>query len=427
MEPSFVCQEDHSVPLLHVSASCPSGTLLDPKGKEGATRLLLRLMRRSTQGLSADALAETVDRLGATLGGEASRSAAGLHGSVIGRNQDAYLELLHRVITAVDFDEQEFSRIKAEADAEWVESLDSDSSVALKHFSRAFFGAHPYGRSASGTRKSLQAVTLADLESLYRKQFSGPLYFAFAGDFDLKAAEEFSLRTMQKLPHVSPALPHLPEPLGPQGRNLLFVDKPSRTQTQILVGCLGSHPTDDDHIPLFVGHTVFGGTFSGRLSSEVRGKRGWSYGAYSHLPYDRLRQSFYAWTFPAASDAAACLTLMLQLLKKWIEGGITKAELARAKKYLRNSNVFTRDTASKRASEQLDALTYQLPVNYHDSFVERVMETRLEDVNRALKRRLSHQNLLVTVLGTEADIYKSIHDAIPDLNSAQVVKYDVED
>ncbi len=424
---ALIIEADRSVPLVHVSASTSTGTLLDPVGKEGATRLLLRLMRRSTVGLSAEALAEAIDRLGATLGGEANRSVCGFHGSVIRRNQSAYFELLERVMTDVNFDEEEFALIQAEADAEWVESLDNDSSLALKFFSREFFGAHPYGRVASGTRTSLRSLGLSDLRAIYHRHFSGALTFAFAGDVELPSASRFTEAVERKLNADETTSDELPPPEGPRGRNLVFVDKPSRTQTQILVGCLGSHPQDDDHVALFLGHTIFGGTFSARLSREVRGKRGWSYGASSHLPYDRLRQSFYAWTFPAAEDAAPCLSLKLKLLEQLIDRGVTKTELLSAKKYLKNSNVFSRDTAAKRASEQLDARTYQLPLGYHDSFVDKIMETRLEDVNSALRARLSAKNLLITVLGTKTDIYPSIAEAIPELSASKIVNYDRED
>src|SRR5690606_30281998 len=117
------------------------------------------------------------------------------------------------------------------------------------------------------------------------------------------------------------------EPSPRSGRNLVVVDKPERSQTQILIGGLGSSPHDPDHVPLLVANTVFGGTFTARLSEEVRSKRGWSYGAYSSLPYDRRRQAFSMWTFPASTDAAACVALELQLLESWVTEGITEAEL----------------------------------------------------------------------------------------------------
>ena len=155
-----------------------------------------------------------------------------------------------------------------------------------------------------------------------------------------------------------PAIPRcgtpVPEPTLRPGRHLVLVDKPERTQTQILIGCLGTHAHDEDHVALHVGNTIFGGTFTARLMNEVRSKRGWSYGAYSSLPYDRHRRGFSLWTFPKASDAAACITLELDLLAKWWKDGVTPKELAWAKRYLVRSHAFAIDTAGKRVGQMLD-------------------------------------------------------------------------
>src|SRR4029079_17184333 len=106
------------------------------------------------------------------------------------------------------------------------------------------------------------------------------------------------------------------------GKRLVFVDKPERTQTQILMGEIGSHPRDSDHIPLHVATTIFGGTFTSRMMRAIRSERGWSYGASPRLPYDAQRDAFSMWTSPAAKDAAACIELQLELLGTWREKGI---------------------------------------------------------------------------------------------------------
>jgi hypothetical protein len=123
-------------------------------------------------------------------------------------------------------------------------------------------------------------------------------------------------------------------------RRLVFVDKPERTQTQILLGEVGSHPRDADHISLHVATTIFGGTFTSRMMKAIRSERGWSYGAYARLPYDKERDAFSMWTFPAAKDAAACITLELELLNAWRDKGISARELAFAKRYLVRSHAF---------------------------------------------------------------------------------------
>jgi zinc protease len=207
---------------------------------------------------------------------------------------------------------------------------------------------------------------------------------------------------------------------------LVIVDKPERTQTQILIGGLGTHPSDADHLALHVGNTIFGGTFTARLMQEVRAKRGWSYGAYSNLPYDRHRRAFSLWTFPKAADAAACIALELELLEKWVSAGVTPKELNWAKRYLVRSHAFAIDTAGKRVGQALDEEVYQLPAGYHSEYVDRIKALSLEDVNLAIKNRISPENLLVTILGTATDIQDPVRASIPRLESTEVIPFDAD-
>jgi zinc protease len=426
--PVTIVEKDPGLPLLHLSLSFRRGQDLDPPGKEGASRLLLRLMRRSVRGITPEAIDERLDALGATLATDASRAASTISGGCISRSTNEFLALVHKVVCEPDFSADEFDRLVKESLAAWTESLDNDSAVARRFFVRALFRGHPYEKLLGGTKTSLTCVTLSDLKELYESTFhQNRACLALAGDISPDSAEEIRAQLLGSLPEANLGKFVQVEPPGPTGRHLTFVDKPERSQTQILIGCLGTHPTDDDHMPLFVGHTIFGGTFSARLSREVRGKRGWSYGAYSDLPFDKMRQGFSLWTFPQASDAAACIQLELELLEQFIEQGILEEELEAAKKYLKNSHVFSVDTAEKRAHLSLDRFIYDLPVDYHATYLERILAVTKDDVDRALRRRLSATNLEITVLGTYSEIGRDIERSIPDLEGTDVVPFDRPD
>jgi zinc protease len=321
--------------------------------------------------------------------------------------------------------EQEFGKLKRETLAELVEIRDHDRELAQRWFGRHLFAAHPYGRSVSGTQDSVSSIAREDVTSLYSLvTTSNNLVFAFAGDIDAGRANSIVERIEAALPAGETRRDSIPEPVMNTGRHLVIVDKPERTQTQILIGCLGTHPHDPDHLALHVGNTIFGGTFTARLMQEVRVKRGWSYGAYSSAPYDRHRRSFSMWTFPKASDAAACIALELELLEKWVAQGVTAKELAWAKRYLVRSHAFAVDTATKRVGQALDEEVYGLPPGYHAEYVERIRALSIQEVNTAIRTRITPNDLLVTVLGTAGDIESSIRAAVPRLESTKIVPFD---
>ncbi len=425
---ALVIEADPAVPLFHASLGLRAGSLLDPPGKEGATRLLMRLMRRSGAGRTAEQADETVDRIGGHLGAEVGRSTSGFHGGAIARSTERFLNFLFETVTDARFERGEFEQLRTESRAELMEKLDDDRSRARHFWSRAFFDGHPYGRPSSGTLASLANIQFEDLEPLRARLFEREnVRFAFAGQCDVERVRTSAARILQALPEKNGGSVTDPgDPSGPRGRRLVFIDKPERTQAQIVIGCLGTHAHDEDHTALHVGNTIFGGTFTSRLMQEVRAKRGWSYGTSSHIPFDRRRQAFSMWAYPQAADAAPCLTLELRLLDVWARDGVTQRELAAAKKYLTRSYAFAVDTAQKRAAARLDEQLYDLPEGHQARYLERVAAVTLDQVNAAVKRRISPQNLQIAVLGTHKDIGAAIEAAVPELAHVEVVRFDAD-
>jgi len=424
---SLIVERDSALPIAHFTLAFNQGSLVDPPGKEGASSLLLRLLRRSVPNMTAPELDRRLDAVGISAGVDVSRSVAALQGTCLARSLDQAAELVSAMLGQPPGDEQEFARLKTEALGEWTDSLDNDALVARRFFSRKVFQQHPYCRLTSGTPRSLAQIELDDLRAAYQELVvAEQLRAAFSGDVTATEAERFFERVQSRLV-VDTARPRADEtdPTVPVGRRLCFVDKPQRSQVQILIGGLGAHPKDHDRTALYVGNTIFGGTFSARLSHEVRSKRGWSYGAYSQLGHDRRRHSFSMWTFPQASDAAACIALQLTLLEQFIERGVSKSELLAAKKYLLNSHAFALDTASKRAALALDQDLYDLPPI--ETFKDRILAVTLDGVNAAIQNRLSASNLLVVVLGTASEILGPVEASVGHLATREILPFDQQD
>jgi len=69
---------------------------------------------------------------------------------------------------------------------------------------------------------------------------------------------------------------------------------------------------------------------------------------------------------------------------------------------------------------------YGLPAGYYEDYIERVTAVTLDAANEAIVTRLSEQDLLVTVVGTAAQIADAVRNAVGGLSSSEVVPYDAE-
>ncbi|HWL86247.1 MAG TPA: pitrilysin family protein [Polyangiaceae bacterium] len=418
-------EPSHTIPLVEVAVSLRSGSAHDPAEKQGLFRTTLGMLRRGARDLTARQIEDSLDRLGSEVSVDVGASIATVYGQVIERNLTPFIELLATLLESPTFPEDEYGRLKREIVADLVGARDNDRALAQRAFRRGIFGQHLYARSSAGTIAGVQPLTTEDSRAHYRKHFvKGNVVIGFSGDITRETAEHHAQRLLRSIPDGARLEDPVSAPSAIAGRRLVFVDKPERTQTQIVIGQLGTWPHDDDHVPLTVANAIFGGTFTSRLMREVRSKRGWSYGASSRMGIDRQRHSFGMVTFPAATDAAACIALQLELFTDLLEKGITARELAFIKRYLARSYAFEIDTAGKRLHQALDVELLGLPADYYSGHVTHVEAVTLEAANLALKRRLNTRDLLVSMVGTASEIEAKVREAIPELTSHDIVPFD---
>ncbi|MBN2195597.1 MAG: insulinase family protein [Polyangiaceae bacterium] len=424
---AVLVESSHALPLVAVTVALRCGAATDPPDREGRARFTARLMRRTAGGRTAQSLDTYIDTLGAALGVDASYSSIAFQGVVVSRSFPRFVELLGDVLGAPDLTGQEFERLRRECIGELVEVLDNDRVLAQRWFRRRLFAEDAFGRSVAGTQRSINELEVSDVEAFHLGQVTAEnVVLAFAGAVDDDQARSSAEHIFGRIPRGERIVETTADPRPPASRRLVIVDKPERTQTQILIGGLGTRTDDPDHTALQVGNTIFGGTFGARLAREIRVERGWSYGAYSNLTIDRRRHAFNLWTFPKAEDAARCIRHQLGMLERWCNAGITSDELEQAKRYLTRSHVFAVDTAAKRVSLALDEAIYDLPRGYYASYTERVNAVSLDEVNSAIRRRIDPKNVLVVVLGTASVIADSIRAAIDDLATSEIVPFDAD-
>jgi zinc protease len=315
------------------------------------------------------------------------------------------------------------ARAKRETIAELVGVVDDDRSLAARHFRGFALGKHPYGRPVVGTTKSVRALTRDAVRAHHEKHFvRNNLIVSMSGAVQAERAQQLVEAYIQLPTGRVPKLETPPTTIA-KGRRLLIVDKPERTQTQIIVGTLGTHVLDPDHTALQVANVVFGGLFTSRLTHEVRSVRGLSYGASSSLGHDRERELWTMWTFPAAKDAHKCLELQLRLYNDWIKDGIRPSELKRAKDFLVKSHAFEIDTAQKRLDQRVEAELFGLGPDYFKGFIDRVQRVTRKEANAALQKRLSKRDLAVVVVATAKELRKELA-TLPGITEVKVVPFD---
>lgn len=421
---SLLVESSAVLPLVDLEIAFPVGSLQDPLGSEGLAQLTGHLMRRGPQGVSQQRFDEELATLGARLSVEVSMRSTRVRATVLRRNLVPLLDLVARLVWRPALRSGDFAKLKRQARAALVARLDDDQTLGALRFRAELFGNHPYGRTLGGTAATLRRIRVEHAREFYRRNLeSSPFVVGVAGDIDETEARSLVATHFPALRACKRRDADVPGTRARRGRRVIIVDKPERMQTQLFIGTLGARTRDPKLFPLIVSNTAFGGTFSGPLMQQVRGVRGWSYGAYSRLLHSTQRDAWYMWTAPAVEYAADCATLQLELLEAWVERGIKKSELSFAQRYLINSHCFDRDTPSKRLEARLDVEVLGIPPAYfekHDALIGGV--TRAE-ANEATRARISARDLTIIAVATADDVAPAF-EALPGVSSLQIVPFD---
>jgi zinc protease len=419
-------EENHDLPLVRVQLALPTGAADDAAECDGLANFASELLARGAAQKTRAQIDAGFDALGAGLEIVTDLDGVYFELTVLKTKLDAALALLADVLERPDFPADEADKLKREIKAQLDEMRDDDGSLARRFFQRAVFGAHPYGRTVVGTERTLDALTLDDARAWHARALRrGQLLVGFAGDLDAREAEVAIERHFAAIPDGGATPARYPAPTGVPKLRLTIVDKPDRTQSQILFGQPAPAWGEPDFWPLHVATTAFGGTFTARLMNEVRSKRGLSYGASARVGRGRGRKAIVAHVFPSLEQTPETLELVLGLWRDWVERGITAEELAFAQGYLASSFAFNLATPEDRLELRTAVAIAGLDGDYAARYPERVRAVTLDDTRRVLSEHLSPRTLEVCVVSTASELRPLLDAAKPfEPEIVDVVPYD---
>lgn len=420
-------ERDDRLPLVDLAIDVRLGKLDDPSGLEGLSRLYASGLRSGPRGTSEVALAGKLDALGARLGITASKRVIRVRGAVLARHAPAFIRLVGAMLSEPAFRSADLERARRRLIAS-VESLaDDDRALAHRAFYGVYFHGHPYGKALGGTPETLARVRREHLEERHALvRGTRSITIGIAGALPAGAHRDVLEEAFGGFGRTALPKRELASHRPRKGLRVVIVDKPDRTQCQLVLGSRGIRIGDPATVPLQVGNHAFGGGFVSTLVKEVRSKRGYSYGASSVIGQGPVRDAMLVQTFPSSEHAAPCAKLVLRLYERFVERGVTEKATRAAKEALIRGHAFELETSGKRLESRLEVETLGVPAAHHDRYVELVQAVDARTINDAIASRLTAEDLVLVVVGEASTLEKKLarlpstrevlvfsHDALP--------------
>jgi len=269
-------------------------------------------------------------------------------------------------------------------------SASRERHPALRARSEAFrhlFSGHPYGCPLGNTAQGVAAVTTDDLRTFHQRAYSASnLEMVVVGDLSLAEAQALSRQISQALPQGWSAtdLPTVPAAT----RATLHVEQPGASSAVLLALPLNVPANDPQFPALVLACDVLGGGFESRLMTQLRQRRGLTYGVHTHVSPLRAGGLFTAEWEVAPAHVQGSQALVVTLLRDFIEQGPTQAELQVARKHL-EGQLLRGVAQNQHLAALLTELTHQRqPEDHLNTYLERINRLTPADVRTAMHRHL---------------------------------------
>jgi len=390
--------EDHNIPFTALEIQFRGGSSLDAPDKRGAINLMTALIEEGAAEMDSRAFAEARDTLAAEFSFDSGIDSVSVSSRFLTENRDQALALLHEALVNPRFDQDAVDRVREQVLSILRSDEKDPSRIASTTFNALAFGDHPYGSSHNGSIETVTALTRDDIVAAHKGALTRDrLYVSAAGDITAEELGPLLDRLLGDLPATGTPLPDEAEVLLPPG--VTIKDFPS-PQSTVIFGHIGIPREDPDFFAAFIlNETLGGGRFTARLMSEVREKRGLTYGIGSYLVgYDLA--DLYLGQFSASNDKVAEAIAVLR--SEWSRigsEGLTEQELADTKTYLTGSYPLRFDGNSRIASILVGMQTQGLPIDYAVTRNARIEAVTMDDIRRVAKRLYQPEALHFVVVG----------------------------
>jgi predicted Zn-dependent peptidase len=413
----LVVVEQHELPLADFVLLVGTGGEGDPARKPGLASLTAELLDEGTATRSALEIADQEAYLGASLDAGSGWDASRLVLHTPTAQLDSALALFADVALRPAFPKGEFDRVKQERLTDLIQLKDRAPAIADRAYAAILYGErHAYGRPISGTEQSVRAVTRADVERFYRSHYRPNNATLIAvGDVTPDDVEARARRLFGEWERAE--VPAAPVAEAPRvARTAVYlIDKPGAPQTSVRIGTVGVPRSTEDYFALLVMNTVLGDAFTSRLNQNLRETHGYTYGAGSRFDMRRAAGPFTARAeVTGAKTDSALIEFMKEL--RGIRDTVPAAELEKAKRYLQLQLPGDFETTGSIAAQLVPVVLYGLPLDFYNTYVQRVGQVTQADVQRVATRYVDPERMAVVIVGDR----KSIEPAVRALKLGEV-------
>lgn len=402
------------IPEVNILMSLKGGGLLaeNAPDKAGLPTIVAQMLNEDTQTLTAEEVSSKLSVLGSRISITAGTEEINFNISSLTKNIDQTLILAEERLFRPKFTQESLDRIKKQTIQGMISSKAQPAYIASTVFNKVLYGVdniRTYG--LRGNEETINAITLADVQSFYDKYFSPDLTsVVLTGELNESAAK-------QKLAFLNswtskPATVSAPAP--PQSnispKTIYYVNIPNAAQSEIRLGYYTGVNYDATGLSyrMELANFSLGGGFDSRLNLDLREEKGWTYGAGSNFTAGKYGGQFAASAGVRASVTDSAALEFIKIMSRYRDNGITSSELTFLRSAIGQSDALAYETNEQKASFLYRIQKYSLQAGFIDKQNKILKTINKEEVDQLVKKYLDPEKMVMLIVGDKVHFLDSL-------------------
>jgi predicted Zn-dependent peptidase len=379
------------------------GSRYEEKKINGMSHFLEHLhFKGSKKFPTAKKLSEIVD----SIGGEFNANTGKEHTQYYIRSAYEHLDLIFGVLTDMVqnpiFNEKEVNRERGVIIEEINMYKDNPQFAIEALFEDTLWPDTALGRDIAGTPEVIKSVTRRDIIS-YREKFYTPgnMIIAVAGNFNEDKLEALVQKNWGNLHGKKPGTY---KPMaGSQKAPRMALFKKNTEQAYMNLGFHAYSYRNKNNFPLRILSAVLGGGMSSRLFLRIRERLGLAY--YVNTSFNNYLDAgnFLISSGLKVSNVPQAQEIILQELRKVRDNCITKAELAKAKEYIKGKIALAMEDPHDKLEWYLGQEAFMGRIRTIKQTFEELDKVTLGDVDYVAKDIIQNEGLNMALIGPFED------------------------
>jgi predicted Zn-dependent peptidase len=386
------------VPKVQLQLIINTGAINEEENEQGITNLLSNLLEEGTQSYGAKELSMAFAKMGGQLGISAGMHNMGLGTTVLSEFTPRAIELIAEVVQKPLLPESELERLKNNYKRQLSVSRSQPQTIANQEFQKAIYGDHPYGRELPSD-ELIDGHTISSIKAFFEEEIGAKrstLYLV--GKFNENEVREavkanFGGWKAGKEKEYIPAEPNMDV-------DIQLDDRPNSPQATLRFGIPVPDPSHPDYVALEVMDDLLGGSFSSRITSNIREDKGYTYSPFSTVTSNTYKSAIWyqAADVTIESTKGAMLEISREIDRLRNEAP-TDEELNGIKNYM--AGIFVLQNSSRGGIiGQLNQIDFHgLGEDYLNKRVQSIYDVSPEKVKEVASKYLDPEKMFLMVVG----------------------------